>query len=132
MRRGTPISATFLTCVASKDPWLDAPTAVAERLAEIATRFWLASACDRHPLHGAAAKVVTQHRGSVPGAVQASQNGRGLDRVLGRGSCPLCRLAGAVYRPVTTASPAKCGGAPRSRPANVGVDNTTSERRDLV
>jgi hypothetical protein len=47
------------------DPPLDSPTAVTERLAEISTRFWLASACDRQLLHVAAAKVVAQHQEEI-------------------------------------------------------------------
>jgi hypothetical protein len=43
-------------------PPLESPTAVAERLAEISTRFWLASACERQLLAAAAAKVVAQHQ----------------------------------------------------------------------
>jgi Patatin-like phospholipase len=46
-------------------PPLDSPTAVAERLAEISTRFWLASACDRQLLAAAAAKVVAQHQQEI-------------------------------------------------------------------
>jgi hypothetical protein len=33
-----------------------------ERIAEISTRFWLASACDRQLLVAAAAKVVAQNQ----------------------------------------------------------------------
>jgi Patatin-like phospholipase len=46
-------------------PPLDSPTAVAERLAEISTRFWLASACERQLLQVAAAKVVAQHQPEI-------------------------------------------------------------------
>jgi hypothetical protein len=48
-----------------EDPPLDSPTAVAERLAEISTRFWLGSACDRQLLQVAAAKVVAQHQQEI-------------------------------------------------------------------
>ncbi len=48
-----------------EDPPLASPTAVAERLAEISTRFWLASACDRQLLQVAAAKVVAQHQQEI-------------------------------------------------------------------
>jgi Patatin-like phospholipase len=48
-----------------EDPPLNSPTAVAERLAEISTRFWLASACDRQLLAAAAAKVVAQHQQEI-------------------------------------------------------------------
>ena len=44
------------------NPALDSPTAVVERIAEISTRFWLASACDRQLLQVAAAKVVAQRQ----------------------------------------------------------------------
>jgi hypothetical protein len=47
------------------DPPFDSPTAVAEHLAEISTRFWLASACDRQLLHVAAAKVVAQRQQEI-------------------------------------------------------------------
>jgi Patatin-like phospholipase len=46
-------------------PPLDSPTAVVERIAEISTRFWLASACDRRLLQVAAAKVVAQNRDEI-------------------------------------------------------------------
>jgi hypothetical protein len=47
------------------DPPLDSPTAVVERIAEISTRFWLASACDRQLLAAAAAKVVVQNQQEI-------------------------------------------------------------------
>ena len=47
------------------DPPLDSPTAVVERIAEISTRFWLASACDRQLLQVAAAKVVAQNQQEI-------------------------------------------------------------------
>jgi predicted acylesterase/phospholipase RssA len=47
------------------NPGLDSPTAVVEHIAEISTRFWLASACDRHLLQVAAAKVVAQHQQEI-------------------------------------------------------------------
>jgi hypothetical protein len=47
------------------DPPLDSPTAVVERIAEISTRFWLASPCDRQLLQVAAAKVVAQHHQEI-------------------------------------------------------------------
>jgi hypothetical protein len=43
----------------------DTPTAVVERIAEISTRFWLASACDRQLLQVAAAKVVAQNQPEI-------------------------------------------------------------------
>jgi hypothetical protein len=46
-------------------PPLDSPTAVVERIAEISTRFWLASACDRRLLAAAAAKVVAQNQQEI-------------------------------------------------------------------
>jgi hypothetical protein len=46
-------------------PPLTSPTAVAERIAEISTRFWLASACERQLLAAAAAKVVAQHQQEI-------------------------------------------------------------------
>jgi hypothetical protein len=36
-----------------------------EHIAEISTRFWLASACDRQLLAAAAAKVVAQHQQEI-------------------------------------------------------------------
>jgi len=48
-----------------EDPPLDSPTAVVERIAEISTRFWLASACDRQLLQVAAAKVVAQNQQEI-------------------------------------------------------------------
>ncbi|MGH8068201.1 MAG: hypothetical protein ACRERE_23810 [Candidatus Entotheonellia bacterium] len=48
-----------------EDPPLNSPTAVVERIAEISTRFWLASACDRQLLAAAAAKVVAQHQQEI-------------------------------------------------------------------
>jgi hypothetical protein len=48
-----------------EDPPLDSLTAVLERLAEIPTRFWLASACDRQLLAVAAAKVVAQNQPEI-------------------------------------------------------------------
>jgi hypothetical protein len=46
-------------------PPLESPTAVVERIAEISTRFWLASACERQLLAAAAAKVVAQHQDEI-------------------------------------------------------------------
>jgi hypothetical protein len=43
-----------------ENPPLESPTAVVERIAEIPTRFWLPSECDRQLLMVAAAKVVAQ------------------------------------------------------------------------
>ncbi len=48
-----------------EDPPLDSPTAVVERIAEISTRFWLASACERQLLAAAAAKVVAQNQPEI-------------------------------------------------------------------
>jgi hypothetical protein len=48
-----------------EDPSLDSPTAVVERIAEISTRFWLASECDRQLLAAAAAKAVAQHQQEI-------------------------------------------------------------------
>ena len=45
-------------------PPLESPTAVVEHIAEISTRFWLASACDRQLL-AAAAKVVAQNQQEI-------------------------------------------------------------------
>ncbi len=47
------------------DPPFGSTAAVAEHLAEISTRFWLASPCDRQLLQVAAAKVVAQHRAEI-------------------------------------------------------------------
>jgi hypothetical protein len=52
------------------------PTAVVEHIAEISTRFWLASACDRQLLHVAAAKVVAQHQQEITGFLQGPAAGR--------------------------------------------------------
>jgi patatin-like phospholipase len=57
-------------------PPLESPTAVAERLAEISTRFWLASACDRQLLQVAAAKVVAQHQPEIVAFLQGPAAGR--------------------------------------------------------
>jgi hypothetical protein len=62
-----------------EDPPLDSSTAVVERLAEIPTRFWLASECDRQLLAVAAAKVVAQHQQEITEFLQgrvASGTGR--------------------------------------------------------
>jgi hypothetical protein len=48
-----------------ESPPLDSPTAVVERLAEIPTRFKLASECDRQLLITAAAKVVAQNKQGI-------------------------------------------------------------------
>jgi hypothetical protein len=48
-----------------EDPPLDSPTAVVERLAEIPTRFWLASECNRQLLVAAAANVVAQNQQEI-------------------------------------------------------------------
>jgi hypothetical protein len=58
------------------DPPLDSPTAVVEHLAEISTRFWLASACDRQLLQVAAAKVVAQHQPEITAFLQGPAAGR--------------------------------------------------------
>jgi len=51
-------------CRAEKPP-LVTPTEVVERIAEIPTRFWLASECDRQLLTTAAAKIVEQKRAEI-------------------------------------------------------------------
>ena len=48
-----------------ESPPLDSPTAVVERIAEIPTRFKLASECDRQLLITAAAKVVAQNKQEI-------------------------------------------------------------------
>jgi Patatin-like phospholipase len=53
-----------------ENPPLDSPTAVVEHIAEISTRFWLASACDRQLLQVAAAKVVAQHQQEIAAFLQ--------------------------------------------------------------
>jgi len=53
-----------------EDPPLDSPTAVVERIAEISTRFWLASECDRRLLAVSAAKVVAQHQQEIVSFLQ--------------------------------------------------------------
>ena len=49
----------------NESPPLDSPTAVVERIAEIPTRFWLASECNRQLLGTAAAKVVAQNQQEI-------------------------------------------------------------------
>jgi hypothetical protein len=56
-------------------PALNSPTAVVERIAEISTRFWLASACDRQLLAAAAAKVVAQHQPEIVAFLQGHAGG---------------------------------------------------------
>ena len=46
-----------------------------ERLAEISTRFWLASACDRQLLQVAAAKVVAQRPQEIVAFLQGPAAG---------------------------------------------------------
>jgi hypothetical protein len=57
-------------------PPLTSSTAVAERLAEISTRFWLASACERQLLATAAAKVVAQHQPEILTFLDGRAGGR--------------------------------------------------------
>jgi Patatin-like phospholipase len=57
------------------DPPLDSPTAVVEHIAEISTRFWLASACDRQLLTAAAAKVVAQHHQEIMAFLEGPAGG---------------------------------------------------------
>jgi hypothetical protein len=69
------------SCRKEKPP-LASPEAVSERLAEIPTRFYLASECDRQLLVTAGAKVVAQRQqeiqdflaGSAPGAGALRKN----------------------------------------------------------
>jgi Patatin-like phospholipase len=56
-----------------EDPPLDSPTAVVERIAEISTRFWLVSECERHLLQVAAAKVVAQHQQEIVAFMQGTR-----------------------------------------------------------
>jgi hypothetical protein len=56
-------------------PPLESPTAVVERIAEISTRFWLASACDRQLLAAAAAKVVAQNQQEIVEFLEGSAAG---------------------------------------------------------
>ncbi|MFI5342514.1 MAG: hypothetical protein ACHQ7N_22105, partial [Candidatus Methylomirabilales bacterium] len=49
----------------NESPPLDSPTAVVERIAEIPTRFWLASECNRQLLVTAATKVVAQNQQEI-------------------------------------------------------------------
>ncbi len=49
----------------NESPTLDSPRAVVERIAEIPTRFWLASDCNRQLLVTAAAKVVAQNQQEI-------------------------------------------------------------------
>ena len=75
-RCGSPISATSPTVCRTEDPPLDSPTAVVEHIAEISTRFWLASACDRQLLTAAAAKVVAQHHQEIVAFLEGPVGGR--------------------------------------------------------
>ncbi len=59
----------------TEDPPLDSPTAVVERIAEISTRFWLASACDRQLLAAAAAKVVAQNQQEIVAFLEGRADG---------------------------------------------------------
>jgi hypothetical protein len=52
------------------NPPLTSPQDVVERIAEIPTRFWLASECDRQLLVTAAAKVVDQNRARIRGFLE--------------------------------------------------------------
>jgi len=63
------------TVCRQETPPLDSPTAVVERIAEISTRFWLASECDRQLLQVAAAKVVTQHQQEIVSFLQGHAAG---------------------------------------------------------
>jgi predicted acylesterase/phospholipase RssA len=56
-------------------PALDSPAVVVEHIAEISTRFWLASACDRQLLQVAAAKVVAQHQQEITAFLQGPTAG---------------------------------------------------------
>jgi Patatin-like phospholipase len=58
-----------------EDPALDSPMAVVEHIAEISTRFWLASACDHQLLQVAAAKVVAQHQREIAAFLQGPTPG---------------------------------------------------------
>jgi hypothetical protein len=58
-----------------ENPPLDSPTAVVEHIAEISTRFWLASACDRQLLAVAAAKVVAQNQQEIVEFLQGHAGG---------------------------------------------------------
>jgi hypothetical protein len=49
----------------NENPPLQTPEDVVERIAEIPTRFWLPSECDRQLLMTAAAKVVAQNRREI-------------------------------------------------------------------
>jgi hypothetical protein len=49
----------------NEHPSLQTPEDVVERIAEIPTRFWLPSECDRQLLVTAAAKVVAQNRQGI-------------------------------------------------------------------
>jgi hypothetical protein len=60
-----PDLSDLLAVCRQADPPLDSPTAVVEHIAEISTRFWLASACDRQLLAASAAKVVAQHQQEI-------------------------------------------------------------------
>jgi len=63
-----------------ESPPLDSPTAVVERIAEIPTRFKLASECDRQLLMTAAAKVVAQNKQEIEGFLAGRPTQEGTTR----------------------------------------------------
>ena len=63
-----------------ESPPLDSPTAVVERIAEIPTRFKLASECDRQLLIRAAAKVVAQNKQEIEDFLAGRQTQEGTTR----------------------------------------------------
>jgi hypothetical protein len=63
-----------------ESPPLDSPTAVVERLAEIPTRFKLASECDRQLLMTAAAKVVAQNKQEIEDYLAGRRTQEGTTR----------------------------------------------------
>jgi hypothetical protein len=63
-----------------ESPPLDSPTAVVERIAEIPTRFKLASECDRQLLITAAAKVVAQNKQEIEGFLAGRTTQEGTTR----------------------------------------------------
>ena len=72
-----------------ESPPLDSPTAVVEHIAEIPTRFKLASECDRQLLIKAAAKVVEQNKQEIE------------DFLAGRGSLAISRRSMRSNSPAT-------------------------------
>jgi hypothetical protein len=64
----------------NEDPPLTSPEDVQQRLAKIPTKFVMESECDRHLLHAAAAKVVTQNQQTIADFLAERPASKGLAR----------------------------------------------------